>query len=129
MNSSRDGYDRATLERYAARFRAAAPALVAAVVRLTMPSARPPWHATGVEMSAGQQASWFAGGETVLSGLTCIRLPARFQPWALPLRLDCSGRSRRQPVNCLLRGARLHPAWSHRPAPTPSKCSASPSRH
>jgi len=77
-----NGHEREVLERYAARFRAAPPAQVAAVLRLTLPSARSPWHSTGVNLSAGQQATWFVGGETVLSALPSIRIPARFQLWA-----------------------------------------------
>lgn len=74
--------DRERLDRQAAWLNADTPPVLAAVRRLTLSSAQPPWQDSGVTLAAGQYVTWYTSGETVLTDLPSIRVPARFQLWA-----------------------------------------------
>jgi len=52
----------------------------AKIVRLD--SCRPPWTATELQLRRGDEVSWFACGETVLTALPSIRVSPTLQVWA-----------------------------------------------
>lgn len=49
---------------------------------IDLPASKPPWRDTGIELRAGQEVSWFAAGQVVVSAALGIVATARTQLWA-----------------------------------------------
>lgn len=71
----------AFLDAWTSLLAAAPPGLVADARLLQVDSARAPWLASGLELQAGDEVSWFAHGETVLKPLPSIRVGPALQIW------------------------------------------------
>jgi len=72
------GHDRGTLE----QMLAALPADAAADARIVdLPGNRPPWHASGIELRAGDRVTTFAVGRVFLSRLLDVWIGPPFQLW------------------------------------------------
>jgi hypothetical protein len=70
-------------ERELERALAALPAgVVAERVWLRLPASEPPWRDTGVRLSAGDEATWFAAGRAYLSRALDIWVGPKTQLWA-----------------------------------------------
>ncbi len=72
----------AFLDSWQSLLAAAQPGLIAAARLLLIDSSRPPWHASGLRLAAGDEVSWFAHGESVLTPLPTIRVGPALQIWA-----------------------------------------------
>jgi len=72
------GHDRGTLE----QMLAALPADAAADARIVdVPGNRPPWHASGIDVLAGDRVTMFAVGRVFLSRLLDVWIGPPFQLW------------------------------------------------